>query len=384
MILVQNREQTLEVLFEVDPTTGAMKELLREADDAWVNLDGEMPKWRRDGKSFLWSTERRRGWQLELRNRDGSLVRVLTPVELNYRHLLGVEDSAGVAWIAAGEDPTQTHLYRVSLNKETPPEQLTHEPGVHGAILSEESGVSVRGSQSLTSESKQVVYRRDGSVAGELKSVAEKSTLEPNVELVTVGTDRQFHAAIIRPHDFQMGKRYPVIVSVYAGPHAQTVVASRGYYLIDGWLAEPGFRRGLDRRARHAGAAVTGSAPSKASSSSVPLDDQVQGLQVLGAKFPELDLARVGIYGWSFGGYFSAMRRDATARRVQGRRRRSAGHRLARLRHALHRALPRCADHRIRVAYQVSSVLDVAHDLRRPLLVDPRHGGRQRLLPAQH
>ena len=59
VILVQNREQTLEVLYEVDPSTGSTKELLREADDAWVNLQADMPKWRRDGKSFLWSTERR-------------------------------------------------------------------------------------------------------------------------------------------------------------------------------------------------------------------------------------------------------------------------------------------------------------------------------------
>ena len=50
VILVQNREQTLEILYEVDPATGQTKELLREADEAWVNLDGHLPKWRRDGQ----------------------------------------------------------------------------------------------------------------------------------------------------------------------------------------------------------------------------------------------------------------------------------------------------------------------------------------------
>ena len=77
VILVQNREQTLEVLYEVDPQTGNKKELLRESDPAWVNLDGEMPHWRRDGKSFLWSSERTGHWQLELHHRDGSLARVV-------------------------------------------------------------------------------------------------------------------------------------------------------------------------------------------------------------------------------------------------------------------------------------------------------------------
>ena len=78
-------------------------------------------------------------------------------------------------------------------------------------------------------------------MAGELASVGVKPTLLPTVELTTVGNNPEFHAAIVRPHDFQPGKRYPVIVSVYAGPHAQMVVASRSSYLIDGWFAEQGF-----------------------------------------------------------------------------------------------------------------------------------------------
>ena len=367
VILVQNREQTLEVLYEVDPSTGHAKELLREADDAWINLDGQLPKWRRDGKSFLWSTERRGGRQLELHNRDGSLARVLTPVELNYRHLLGVDESAAAAWIAAGEDPTQTQIDRVSLDKETPAEQLTKEPGEHSALLSEESGVSVRGWQSLTSDAKQVVYRRDGSVAGELKSVALQPPLLPTVELTTVG-ERQFHAAIIRPHDFQPGKRYPVFVSVYAGPHAQMVTASRSSYLIDGWFAEQGFivvsidGRGTPARGRAWERAI------KNNLIEVPLADQVAGLQALGAKYPELDLTKVGIFGWSFGGYFTA---SAVTRRPDIYHCGVAGAPVTDWldydTHYTERYLgvptkdPR--------PYEISSVLNVANQLRRPLLV---------------
>ncbi|HET6325963.1 MAG TPA: DPP IV N-terminal domain-containing protein [Planctomycetaceae bacterium] len=369
VILVQNREQTLEVLYEVDPTTGHTQELLREADDAWVNLDdGHMPKWLRDGKSFLWSTERRGGWQLELHNRDGSLARVLTPPELNYRHLIGIDESAGTALFGAGEDPTQTQIYRVSLNKESPPEQLTHEPGVHGAVLSEESGVSVRSAQSLTSESKQVVYRRDGSAVGELTSVAERPSLEPIVELVTVGSEPQLHAAIVRPHDFEAGKHYPVIVSVYAGPHSQMVTASRAHYLLDGWLANQGFivvsidGRGTPARGRAWERAI------KDNFIEFPLADQVRGLQALGAKFPELDLKRVGIFGWSFGGYFTAMavtkRPDVYHAGVAGA---PVTDWLDYDTHYTERYLgvPTKSLH----PYQVSSVLEVAHELHRPLLL---------------
>jgi dipeptidyl-peptidase 4 len=368
VILVQNREQTLEVLYEVDPATGQTKELLREADEAWVNLDGHLPKWRRDGKSFLWSTERRGTKQLEVHYRDGSLARVLTEPELNYRHLVGVDESAGTALIAAGADPTQTHIYRVTLDKLSQPEQLTTEPGEHGAILSEDSGVSVRSFQSLTADSKQVVYRRDGSVAGELKSVGVKPTLLPTVELTTVGSNPEFHAAIIRPHDFQPGKRYPVIVSVYAGPHVQVVVSSRSGFLIDGWFAEQGFivvsidGRGTPGRGRAWERAIKGNLIE------IPLTDQVSGLQALGAKYPELDLSRVGVFGWSFGGYFTA---SAVARRPDIYHAGVAGAPVTDWldydTHYTERYLgvptkdPR--------PYEVSSVLNVAHELRRPLLL---------------
>jgi dipeptidyl-peptidase-4 len=379
VILVQNREQTLEVLYDVDPATGGTKELLRETDEAWLNLDGHMPKWRRDGKSFLWSTERRGNWQLELHNRDGSLAHVLTAPELNYRHVLGVDETAGAALVAGGEDPTQTHLYRVPLDKAVldkldgaaappPTERLTTEPGEHGAILSEDSGVTVRSSQSLTADSKQVVYRRDGSVAGELKSVGVKPTLLPTVELTTVSNNPEFHAAIIRPHDFQPGKRYPVIVSVYAGPHAQTVTTSRSSYLIDGWFAEQGFvvvsidGRGTPARGRAWERAIKGNLIA------IPLADQVRGLQALGAKYPELDLTRVGVFGWSFGGYFTA---SAVTRRPDVYHVGVAGAPVTDWldydTHYTERYLgiptkdPR--------PYRVSSVLNVAHTLRRPLLV---------------
>jgi dipeptidyl-peptidase-4 len=376
VVLVQNREQTLEILYEVDPATGNTKELLRESDDAWLNLDGHLPKWRRDGKSFLWSTERRGGWQLELHNRDGSLARVLTPVELNYRHVVGMDETSDSVWIAGGPDSTQTQLYRISLKdtdhsgSDAPPpaaEQLTKEPGEHGATLSEKNGVSVRSFTSLTSDPKQVVYRRDGSEAGELKSVAQEPSLQPTVELTTIG-ERQFHAAILRPHDFQPGTRYPVIVSVYGGPHAQVVTTARPTYLMDGWFAEQGFvvvsidGRGTPARGRAWERAI------KDNLIEVPLADQVSGLAALGAKYPELDLSRVGVFGWSFGGYFTA---SAVIRRPDIYHVGVAGAPVTDWldydTHYTERYLgvptkdPR--------PYEVSSVLNVAHDLRRPLLV---------------
>jgi len=308
VILVQNREQSVELLLAVDPQTGATTELLREEDPAWINLDESCPKWLDNGEAFLWSSERDGGWQLELRGADGKLLSALTTKELNYRRLLGVDETLKVAYVAGGADPTQTHVYRVPLtpaNKKV--EQLTRDPGVHGLTLSGESGVYVLSSSTLAGQQRMAVHRRDGARAGALQSVAVEPSLAPNVELTLVGDSPRMHAAIIRPQDFKAGKKYPVILSVYGGPHSQMVVATRQKYLLDAWLAEQGFivvsldGRGTPGRGRAWERAIRGNLID------VPLADQAHGLQALGAKYKELDLSRVGVFGWSFGGYFSAM-----------------------------------------------------------------------------
>src|SRR6266404_4604283 len=77
-ILVQNRLQQEELLLAVDPQSGATRELLREKDGAWLNLDHKpMPMWLKDGRQFLWTTERNGSWQVELHSADGALVRAI-------------------------------------------------------------------------------------------------------------------------------------------------------------------------------------------------------------------------------------------------------------------------------------------------------------------
>ena len=114
---------------------------------------------------------------------------------------------------------------------------------------------------------------------------------------------------VVRPRDFDPAAkyRYPVIVDVYGGPEHQQVVASMRSYLLDQWIADHGFivvaidGRGTPGRGRDWERAIAGHF------GSVPLDDQVEALKLLGAKYPEMDMERVGITGWSFGGYMSAL-----------------------------------------------------------------------------
>ena len=146
-----------------------------------------------------------------------------------------------------------------------------------------------------------------GASFGELPSVAETPPKVPPAQLLKTPNDPGFHAFIVRPRKFDAAQRYPVIVSVYGGPHANVVQAAMPSWLQNQWLADQGFivisldNRGTPRRGREWERAIA------KRFGSMPLDDQVAGLKALGEQFPELDLNRVGITGWSFGGYISAL-----------------------------------------------------------------------------
>ena len=283
VILVQNREQTLEILYEVDPANGQTKELLRETDEAWINLNGHLPKWRRDGQSFLWATERRGTWQLESHHRDGAWPASSPRPEPQSSAPARRRRIDGRGLGSRRRDPTQTHVYRVPLDQPgdavPPAEQLTHEPGEHSAIVAEESGVSVRSSQSLTADSKQVVYRRDGSVAGEAEEPGPQT--QPAAQRRADDGRHRSDLPCGRHSSarFPGGQAVPRLCQRVCRPALANGHDWPSRYLLDGWFAEQGFivvsldGRGTPARGRAWERAI------KNNLIEVPLADQVSGLQ---------------------------------------------------------------------------------------------------------
>ncbi len=306
-ILVQNREQTEQTLFEVAPT-GAVKPLLTETDSAWLNLVPSNPRWLRDGSGFLWMTENDGSWRLALHNRDGALIRTITPPNVGLDGLIGVDEKSGDLYVSASDDPTQSHLWRVPSDPALgAPQRVTSEPGRHAMIRAKDSAACVISSTLKSGELRWTVHKAAGEPAsGSLRSTRETPPWTTNLELTRVGP-KGMHAALIRPRGFDKGRKYPVIVNVYGGPHANTVHSTPSSYFLQQWIADQGFvvvtldGRGTPGRGRAWERAIRNDLIGPA------LDDQAEGLAALGARFPELDLTRVGIYGWSFGGYFSAM-----------------------------------------------------------------------------
>jgi len=299
--LVINRDQTDLALLAIDPATGSTKQLLTEHDDAWLNVGSGAPKWLEDGSGFLWMTEAKGAWTLDLRSPDGALVRPLTAPDFGLRHLAGVGKDGAI--VEASTNAPAQAVWRVPFDGSAP-QALTPLDGVASAhaehdVVVLDVQLHAGGHQS---------FALAGGARHEIPSVAERPKLTPTTKIETVDVDgRKQFVAITRPQGFDPQRRYPVLLKVYGGPHVMTVVDSLDAYVMDQLYADAGFvvvrtdGRGTPNRGRAWERAILRDLIS------IPLVDQVAGLKAAGERHRELDLSRVGVAGWSFGGYFSVM-----------------------------------------------------------------------------
>ncbi|GAP25536.1 dipeptidyl peptidase IV [Gluconobacter frateurii NBRC 101659] len=317
-LVVLNRQQAQEQVLSVDPATGKTSVLLAEADKAWLNLNPReaagaeaLPIVLNGGQGFLWASERGKTWQLEHHAADGSLKRVLTPDTTPYVAFNDYDADSNSVVVTVRPNRIDTQVVRISLTdgKTTPiaTEPGTHTihftPGVHRLMI--DSFASADGTR------RTLLRDAEGKILATLSGVAQPPHLPVHVQFTTAG-ERQLDAAVIRPEHFQKGHRYPVVLSVYGGPGVKLVHDTPSSFMEEQCLANQGYvvvtldGRGTPGRDHDFERAIKGNLID------APLQDQIDGLQALGKTYPELDLTRVGVYGWSFGGYFTVM---ATIRR---------------------------------------------------------------------
>ncbi|MFC0865794.1 prolyl oligopeptidase family serine peptidase [Sphaerimonospora cavernae] len=294
-IVTLSRDQRTMRLLSVDPSTGTTASLREDTDPAWLDIVGGVPARLSDG-TLVWVADAEGGHRLII----GSTP--VTPPSLQVRAVLDV-DGDTVLFQASGE-PTEINLWTYSGGTISP---VTMEPGVYGGRRA--GGVTVVTGQSLETEGTSVaVIRPDGSrMADSIRSMAERPSLDPRVSFVRAGS-RELSTAILFPSWHVPGSgRLPVLMDPYGGPHAQRVLAARRMFLEPQWWAEQGFAvvvadgrgtpgRGpaFEREIRH--------------DFTLSLEDQVDALQGVAAQHADdLDLSRVAIRGWSFGGYLAAL-----------------------------------------------------------------------------
>jgi dipeptidyl-peptidase-4 len=141
-----------------------------------------------------------------------------------------------------------------------------------------------------------------------LPTLAERPALVPTTVIETIELEgRKHYAAITRPQSFDKSRRYPVLLRVYGGPGRQNVLDVRDNHVIDQWYANAGFiviradGRGTPHRGRSWERAILRDLLT------IPLADQVAVLDALARRHAELDRSRVGVFGWSFGGYLATL-----------------------------------------------------------------------------
>ena len=281
------------VVLAIDAATGATDEIHRAEDAAWVEPVPGLP--RRLGDRLLTAETVAATRRLAV---DGD---ALSPAGMELRSLVDADD-AGVLITAWPGDPTQTHVVR--LGSDGRAEVLTSgHPGVHGAVAA--GGTAVVVSQTLDHDGTVTRVRSRAGDDHVVSSDAAELGFAPEVRLLTL-TDRDLRAALVLPRDGGDGP-LPVLLDPYGGPHAQRVVQARVAYGTAQWFADQGLAvlvvdgRGTPGRGPAWERAVQGDLATPV------LEDQVDALHAAAAVEPRLDLSRVGIRGWSFGGYLAAL-----------------------------------------------------------------------------
>ncbi len=291
ILTVQSRDQRTLAVLEVDPARGSVSERYRISDEHWVELVPGVPRLN-EGRLI---TVEDRGEARRLCV-DGT---PLTGDELQVRRVISADDRGIVALVSTDSTTIDVAL----IGWDGPVSIQTAGDGVHTVV--EGGGTEVRTSRHLEPTLGGPEVHRAGQVVGTLADHAERPAMKLNVTLSRLG-DRSLASALLLPegHD---GTPLPVLVDPYGGPHALRVQKAAGLYHSSQWFADQGFAvlvvdgRGTPGRGPAFEREVRGDLAGPV------LDDQIDALHVAAEMEPSLDLSRVAIRGWSFGGYLAAL-----------------------------------------------------------------------------
>jgi dipeptidyl-peptidase-4 len=325
----QSRDQKTLTLLAADPGTGATTQILKEEGNAWVDLSDDLT-FLEKSPQFIWPSSRTGFRHLYLYENDGRLVRALTSGEWGVvpagfgRAVQGVDEGRGLVYFTANADtPLERHLYSVPLRgPAAAPRRLTQGSGWHAVTMSKNARVFLDSFSTPERPPAVTVRAASGAALGTLVA-NELNADHPYTRYLDEQVPAEFgtlkasdgqtlYYQMLKPRDLVPGRRYPVIVDVYGGPGSQDVRRAWGNSARsnDGffhqYLAQQGYVVfNLDNRG-------TGSRGVKFETAlyrrfgSVEVEDQVAGAEFL-KSLPFVDPKRIGIFGWSYGGYMALM-----------------------------------------------------------------------------
>jgi len=324
----QSRDQQTLELIETTLATGARRTLVTERSRTWVPLHNSL-RFLGDGR-FIWSSERDGFQHLYLASEDGRRMRPLTRGEWPVDELLAVDEDKGLLFFRAGmvlEDgkalprATESRIYSVGLDGRQAYTALSDAPGMHGASFARNASVFVDSWSNTTTPPQIALRRADGTRLATLVENDLADADHPYAPYRAAHRPTEFgtltaadgrtplHYSLIRPADFDERNTYPVVVFVYGGPAAQTVLDTwpgRADASFHQYLAQRGYvvfsldNRGTPRRGRDFGGALY------ERQGTVEVEDQLRGVEWLKSQ-PWVDGQRIAVNGWSNGGYMTLM-----------------------------------------------------------------------------
>lgn len=358
LLLVEQRDHKAGAVLAADPVRGTTEELARMADDAWVSWPAGVPAWL-EGGQLVWARADSGTLRLEV---GGELV---TPPGLQVRDVV----SAGRSVVfTASTEPEVVEVWSWGPGEGL--RQLTRQGGVSSAVGDGPVKVVVSRTMRWPGARAEVqVEDVEGSEPKALANLAETPEVEPVVTFLRVG-ERELSVGVCLPrgHAGGEGGKLPVIMAPYGGPGHQRVMASRAGWLEAQWMADQGFAVVVADGRGTPGRGPAWEREVYLDLAGPVLEDQVAALQGVAEQLPDLDLSRVGIEGWSFGGYLAAL---AVLARPDVFHAAFAGAPVTDWRlydtYYTERFLGHPADHP--EAYERSSLIPLAPGLSRPLMI---------------
>jgi dipeptidyl-peptidase 4 len=305
-----NRQQTALDLLIADVTNGQTRTALNETDPYWININNDL-HFLKDGRRFLWSSERSGYRHLYLYDLEGKQLAQITKGDWEVSAVDAVDEGKGLVYFSGtAKSPLERHLYRVSLDGSAI-SRITIHNGTHGVNMAPDASAFVDTYSDVMTPPRQDIDRADGSL---LRVVNENKVAEleeyhlstPQFLSVKARDGMPLNAVMTKPPDFDASKKYPVLVFTYGGPHAQVVTNAWGgnNALWHQLMAQKGYIIfSLDNR----GSGGRGHAfeePIHYHLGAIELSDQLDGVNYL-KTLPYVNADRIGIWGWSYGGHMT-------------------------------------------------------------------------------
>ena len=307
-----NRDQNHLQLKKYDAKTGELiKILFEEKNEKYVEPENPLIFLPKSNSKFLWFSRRDGFKHLYLYDSDGNLIRQVTKGNWEVTNFIGFDNTEkNILITSTKESPLERHVYKINLETgET--KKLTSEPGIHTIIPNFNQNYFLDSYTNLTTPRIINLINKKGETIKNLLT-ADNPLKEYKIgktKIFSIKNDEgiELFCRMILPPDLDTTKKYPVIVYVYGGPHAQEITNSFGYGRYFLWfymMAQKGYIIfTLDNR----GSANRGLEFEQATFrrlGTIEIKDQMSGINYL-KTLPYIDTTRFGVFGWSYGGFMT-------------------------------------------------------------------------------